>query len=315
MSEQLFETMRVVALPTRTNFRGVTTREVALFRGAAGWSEFSPFLEYSPQECLPWLESAIEAASTLPPQQLRSSIKVNATLPAINEESEIERILGRFPGCKTVKVKVGANIVEDIARLKKVRTIDPAIKIRIDVNGGWTVKDAVQNIHAITDAIGGLEYVEQPVETIEELKKLKVALKGEVRIAGDEILRKAADPFAVNLNEAVDIVMLKVAPLGGITRTLKLAAHHKLPVVVSSALESAIGITTGLQLAAALPILEFDCGLATGSLLSSDVALHQINDGGIQVESFEPNFDGLLVSPERHKWWQDRVMKTWELIA
>ncbi|CAB4873153.1 unannotated protein [freshwater metagenome] len=315
MSAKLFESMRVVALPTRTKFRGVTSREVAIFKGEFGWGEFSPFLEYSPEESAQWLKSAIESATVKPPEKFRNSISVNATLPEVNSEDEIERILGRFPGCRTVKIKVGSDIDADIQRIKAVKKIDSDAKIRIDVNGSWNVAEALSNLKKVQDSIGALEYVEQPVASVGELRELKSALSGEVKITGDEVLRKSANPFEVDLHEAIDILMLKVSPLGGISNSLKLAAHHKLPVVVSSALESAVGISSGLKLAAALPELSFDCGLATGSLMSADIGTHEISNGEILVREIEPNFDGLDVSPERYKWWQDRVMKTWELIA
>jgi O-succinylbenzoate synthase len=315
MSLQLFESMRVVTLPLRSKFRGITTREVALFKGEYGWGEFSPFLEYSPEESVRWLKSAIEAATTPPPIYFRKTISVNATLPAIDSPDEITRILSGFPGCNSVKIKVGEEIDKDIARIKTVKEFAPSAKIRIDVNGGWSVKGALSNIAKIQSTVGSLQYVEQPVASLEELRELKTALKGEVLITGDEILRKSKNPFEVDLSNAVDILMLKVSPLGGIQSALKLADHHKLPVVVSSALESAIGISAGLKLAAALPELNFDCGLATGSLLLADVGLHEIKNGEILVKDVEPIFEGVEVSPDRYKWWQDRVMKTWELIA
>ena len=315
MSVQLFESMRVVELPLRNKFRGITTREVALFKGEFGWGEFSPFLEYSPEESTTWLQSAIESAMTKPLTYFRESIPVNATMPETNSPDDITRILSRFPGCKSVKIKVGHNLKDDIARIRSVKDVVPEAKIRIDVNGGWSVKEAFSNISSIQSALGALEYVEQPVASVDELRELKIALNGQALITGDEVLRKAKDPFGIDLSEAIDILMLKVSPLGGINRALKLAAHHKLPVVVSSGLESAVGISAGLKLAAALPDLTFECGLATGSLMSKDVGVHEIKNGEILVSDIEPNFEGLEVSPERYKWWQDRVMKTWELIA
>jgi O-succinylbenzoate synthase len=315
MSVQLFESMRVVELPLRNKFRGITTREVALFKGEYGWGEFSPFLEYSPEESRTWLQSAIESAMTKPLTYFRKSIPVNATMPETNSPDDIARILSRFPGSKSVKIKVGQDLKDDIARIRSVKDVVPEAKIRIDVNGGWSVKEAFSNISSIQSAIGALEYVEQPVASVEELRELKIALNGQALITGDEVLRKAKDPFGIDLSEAIDILMLKVSPLGGINRALKLAAHHKLPVVVSSGLESAVGISAGLKLAAALPDLTFECGLATGSLMSNDVGVHEIKNGEMLVSDIEPNFEGLEVSPERYKWWQDRVMKTWELIA
>ena len=191
----------------------------------------------------------------------------------------------------------------------------PKAKLRIDVNGNWEVATAITNLNSIYENIGAIEYVEQPCATLAELRELKEKLKVNIPIAGDEVLRKAADPFAVNLEGAVDILALKVQPLGGISRAHQLADHHKLPVVVSSALESAVGINYGLQLAASFADLNFDCGLGTGSLLSSNVANLPIVNGEIEIRDFEPDFGALDVAPDRFEWWKNRVMKTWELIA
>jgi O-succinylbenzoate synthase len=315
MLQELFSTMRVVALPTKTNFRGINIREVALFRGEYGWGEFSPFLEYGYEECTPWLSSAIEAATQPRPHIYRNSIRVNGTIPALNEASDIEKIVDSFPGVDTFKVKVGENLPEDIARLARVRTLRPKAKVRIDVNGNWDVATAVTNLRAIYENIGPLDYVEQPCATVEELRELKQKLKLNIKIAGDEVLRKAADPFAVDLVGAVDIVMLKVQPLGGIARAHKLAKHHNLPVVISSALESAVGINYGLILAASIPEMNFDCGLGTGSLLNADVADLPITNGEIQITDFEPNFNHIEVAPDRFEWWKNRVMKTAEHLV
>ena len=315
MSLELFSTMRVVALPTKTNFRGINIREVALFQGEAGWGEFSPFLEYQPSECVPWLRSAIEAATKPWPELKRKKIKVNGTIPALNVPSDIERIVETFPGVNTFKVKVGDNLSEDIARLTHVRSLRPNAKLRIDVNGSWSVATAITNLRSIYENIGAIEYVEQPCQSVEELCELKAELKVDIPIAGDEVLRKSADPFKVDLSGAVDLLALKVQPLGGIASALKLAQQHNLPIVVSSALESAVGISHGLALAASFNEMNFDCGLATGSLLSANVGDLPIVNGEIEVKRIEPNFEGLEVSPERYKWWQDRLMKTWELIA
>jgi O-succinylbenzoate synthase len=315
MLDDLLATLRVITIPTRTNFRGVTYREVALLQGPQGWGEFSPFLEYGYQESAPWLQCAIEAATKPRPKLYRNSVKVNGTIPALNDPADIEKIVASFPGVETFKVKVGDNLSEDIARLAKVRSLAPKAKLRIDVNGNWDVTTAIINLRSIYENIGAIEYVEQPCSTIEELRELKEKLKVKIPIAGDEVLRKAADPFAVNLEGAIDILALKVQPLGGIARAHKLAEHHKLPIVVSSALESAVGINYGLHLAASFADLNFDCGLGTGSLLSSDVANLPIVNGEIEIRDFEPDFGALEVAPDRYEWWKNRVMKSWELIV
>lgn len=315
MSLELFSTMRVVALPTKTNFRGINIREVALFKGEYGWGEFSPFLEYGYEESAPWLMCAIEAATKPRPKLYRNCVKVNGTIPALNNSAEIERIVASFPGVESFKVKVGDNLSEDIARLAKVRSLRPSAKLRIDVNGNWDVATALTNLRSIYENIGELEYVEQPCATIEELRELKEKLKVNIRIAGDEVLRKASDPFEIDLSGAIDILALKVQPLGGIERAHHLANHHKLPIVVSSALESAVGISHGLALAASFEELNFDCGLGTGSLLSADVAHLPIVNGEIEITDVEPDFAANEVAAGRFEWWENRVMKTWELIA
>jgi len=308
MDQQLLETLRVISLPTKTNFRGISIREVALFKGPHGWGEFSPFLEYGDAEAAQWLASAVEAATTPPPQLFRTSVAVNGTIPALNDPAQLKRVVDSFPGVKSFKVKVGNDPAEDLARVNTIRELKPQAKIRIDVNGLWSVQQAEEFLNSV----GEIEYVEQPCATIEELRELKS--KTSVKIVGDEILRKAVDPFDLDLTGAVDYLMLKVQPLGGIKRAHALAEHHKLPVVVSSALESAIGIKYGLTLAASFPELKFDCGLGTGSLLAHDVATLPIVDGVIQLTEFEPVLDGLDVSAERFDWWKNRIMRTAELL-
>jgi len=314
MDQSLLESLRVVALPTKTNFRGISVREVALFKGEYGWGEFSPFLEYGYEESAPWLASAIEAATKPRPQLFRKSVKVNGTIPATNDKDVINSLIASYSGVKTYKVKVGDNLSEDIVRLARIRSLGRDIKIRIDVNGLWSVKDALTNLYAFYEEVGPFEYVEQPCATIEELRELKASIHIPLKIAVDEVLRKAKDPFAINLDGAADILMLKVQPLGGIARAHEIAQHHNLPVVVSSALESAVGINYGLALAASFEEMEFDCGLATASLLSADVGHLPIVDGEIAIREIEPNFEGLEVSAERYEWWKNRIMKTAELL-
>jgi O-succinylbenzoate synthase len=308
MDQSLLNSLRVVALPTKTNFRGINNREVALFKGEYGWAEFSPFLEYEDAECAPWLACAIEAATQPRPELFRNTINVNGTIPAIDDEKEISQIVDLFPGVKSFKIKVGDDTDLDLARINRVRSLRPDSAIRVDVNGAWTVEQAV----SFLKLAGELEYIEQPCASIEELRELKKRI--DTKIAGDEVLRKATDPFALDLSGAVDILMLKVQPLGGIKRTHDLIDHHQLPVVVSSALESAIGIDYGLVLAGSIENLEYGCGLATGSLLAKDVADIPIIKGQMKISSPTPNFDGLDVSMERFEWWKNRIMRTAELL-
>jgi len=312
MIDQLLASMQVVALPLKSKFRSITVREVALFQGPAGWGEFAPFLEYDDAESSMWLLSAIDAATNPAPMAHRGFIKVNATLPALNSEKEIEELLELFAGCDTVKIKVGENLGEDIVRVARVRALLPKAKLRLDVNGGWNVAEALVALDEIYEEVGPLEYVEQPCATLEELRELKAKLVIDLKIAGDEVIRKAEDPFAINLQDAVDVLMLKVAPLGGITRTREIGVHHKLPMVVSSALECAVGISYGLQLAASLPSLDYACGLATGQLLSADIAELPLKDGELAVHSVSPDAELLAkyaVPVERLTWWQERTKR------
>jgi O-succinylbenzoate synthase len=304
----------VIALPTKTNFRGITVREVALFKGEYGWGEFSPFLEYDDAEASHWLASAIEAATTPRPQLFRTSIAVNGTIPAVNDKTKIEELVNSFPGVETFKVKVGQNLSEDVARLAMIRVLRPKAKLRIDVNGLWSVEDALRNLYTYYENIGPLEYVEQPCATLEELRELKSKIKIPLKIGGDEILRKTDNPFEIDLTGAVDYLMLKVQPLGGIKRAHAIAEHHKLPIVVSSALESAVGIKYGLTLAASFNEMNFDCGLGTGSLLAQDVAHLPIVEGKMEIAEFEPQLDGLDVAPDRFEWWKNRIVRCAELL-
>ena len=318
-NRDLLESMRVFALPTKTNFRGVTLREVALIKGEYGWAEFSPFLEYDDRESSRWLACAFEAATQPRPARLRESIPVNGTIPATNDKNIIDALVDSYNGVTTYKVKVGDNLSEDIVRLARIRSLGRNIKIRIDVNGLWSVKDALTNLYAFYEEVGPFEYVEQPCATLDELRELKSSINIPLKIAVDEVIRKTEDPFALNLEGAADIVMLKVQPLGGITRSLAIAEHHKLPVVVSSALESAVGINYGLELAASIPRLDFDCGLATGSLLAADVAELPIVNGSIAVTDFEldldhPDMHQYEVAPDRLEWWKNRAMRASEFI-
>ena len=312
MLKEILATLQVLSLPTRTNFRSITKREIALFKGPNGWGEFSPFLEYEKEESAYWLASGIEAAFGELPKPLRSEIQINATLPAVDSKLDIEKILSWYPGATVVKIKIGEDLTADINRIENTLAVNPNLKIRLDVNGSWSVKQAETAVDQIISRIGieKLEYIEQPVSTLEELRQLQLP----VPVVGDEVIRKAKDPFDIDLNGAIDILMLKVAPLGGINRAINIAAHHKLPVVVSSALESAVGISHGLKLAASVPQLNFACGLATGKLLANDVAELSINDGRMKVETVIPS--GMLnfqASPERITWWKNRIRDSFEV--
>jgi o-succinylbenzoate synthase len=261
--------LRAFAIPMRTRFRGITVREGALIEGPAGWAEFSPFAEYGPRECARWLACALEAAWDGWPAPRRDQVPVNVTVPAVGPE-QAHRIVAAS-GCRTAKVKVaerGQPASADIERVAAVRdALGPGGRIRVDANGGWDVDTAARMLGQLSRS--GLEYAEQPCPTLDELAALRKRV--DVPVAADESIRRAEDPLAVRAAGAADIVVLKAQPLGGVRGALRIADACGLPVVVSSAVESSVGLAAGVALAAALPELPYACGLATMSLLTGDV--------------------------------------------
>jgi o-succinylbenzoate synthase len=312
----LLQRLHVVALPMRVRFRGITTREVALIEGPQGWGEFAPFLEYQPPEASAWLASAIQAAYRKPPPVRRDRIPINATVPAVGVE-QVPEVLARFPGARTAKVKVaepGQRLADDVDRVNAVRAQVPAV--RVDANGGWSVEQAAEAAAALT-VDGPLEYLEQPCATVEELAELRRRV--DVPVAADESIRKADDPLHVVRAHAADIAVLKVAPLGGVWALLDIAAQIDIPVVVSSALDSAVGIEWGLRAAAALPQLAHACGLGTGRLFVEDVAAPAVFvDGELPVARVTPDparLQSLAAPPERRQWWIDRITACHALLT
>jgi o-succinylbenzoate synthase len=263
----------VWSVSLRTRFRGITVREGVLLRGTAGWGEWSPFLEYPAEVAEPWLRCAEEAAAGDWPTPVRQSVPVNVTVPAVGPSQAHEIAL--VGGCTTAKVKVaepGQTLGDDEARLEAVRgALGPGGRIRVDANGLWGVDEAIRAIRLLDRAAGGLEYVEQPCAEVEELAAVRRAV--DVPIAADESIRRAEDPYRVRDLEAADIAVLKVQPLGGVRACLRIAEDIGLPVVVSSALETSVGIAAGVALAAALPDLPYACGLSTVQLLTDDLVL------------------------------------------
>jgi O-succinylbenzoate synthase len=303
----------VYSIPMTTRFRGIDVREGVLLRGDAGWGEFSPFLEYDAETARPWLAAAREAADVGWPDPVRSEVSVNVTVPACDPERAREIVLASH-GCRTAKVKVaerGQLMAHDQARLEAVRdALGPDGLIRIDANGGWSVDEAVALVPLLDRAAGGLEYVEQPVATVEDLALVRRRI--DVPFAADESFRRVEDPYRVRDLQAADIAVLKVQPLGGVRACLRIAEDIGLPVVVSSALETSIGIAAGVALAAALPELRHACGLATVQLLAGDVVDDSLLpvDGVLPVR--RPDVSAALLDrwgagPDRVAHWADRL--------
>ena len=314
--------LAVFAVPLTTRFRGITVREGVLLRGEAGWGEFSPFLEYDDPTAAPWLACAREAADRGWPAPVRDRVPVNVTVPACGPE-EAHAIV-RAGGCRTAKVKVaerGQDPTQDEARLEAVRdaldAVGPGGLVRVDANGGWDVEEACRRIPVLERAAGGLEYVEQPVATVEDLALVRRRVS--VPIAADESIRRAADPYRVRDLGAADVAVLKVQPLGGVRACLRIAEDIGMPVVVSSAVESSVGIAAGVALAAALPELHHACGLATVQLLTDDVARHPLLpvDGELPVGPAEVDparLARLAADPDRADHWGQRLTRVAALL-
>ena len=320
--DELRESARVVALPMAARFRGIEVREALLLRGPAGWTEFSPFAEYADAEASTWLASAIEFGWSEPPTAVRHEIGVNATVPAIATE-RVPEVLARFEGCRTAKVKVaerGQSLADDIARVRIVRELlGPEGRVRIDVNAAWNVDEAEHAIHALAEY--DLEYVEQPCASIAELAEVRRRIKHMgIPITADESVRRAEDPLAVARAGAADIIVIKAQPLGGLRRALAIVAEAGLPAVVSSAVDTSIGLSMGAALAAALPSLDYDCGLGTSSLFVEDIAVPAVRpvNGRIAVGRVEPDparLDELAAPAERRDWWLSRLERCHAVLA
>lgn len=307
--------LRAFAIPMPVRFRGVTVREGALIEGPGGWGEFSPFAEYGSRECARWLASALEAAAGTWPAPVRGQVPVNVTVPAVGPEHAMRIVAGS--GCRTAKVKVaekGQTEADDIARVEAVReAIGPAGKVRVDANGGWEPGQAVRMLRRLSQF--GLEYAEQPCASLEELAEVRRGV--DVPVAADESIRRATDPLRVRAAGAADIVVLKVQPLGGVRAALQVAEACGLPVVVSSAVDTSVGLAAGVALAAALPELPYACGLGTMSLLAGDVTAEPLVavDGELPVRRPVVDLDQLARFEADPEPWRARAAAAAEFLG
>ena len=284
--------MITYSIGLKNKFRGITVREGMLFEGPAGWAEWSPFLDYDDATCVPWLRAAREAAVDGWPAPVRDVVPVNCTVPAVSPSKAAEIV--RASGCGTAKVKVaepGQTLADDLARVEAVRDAIGAGRVRIDANGAWSVDEAVKNLKEL--ARFDLEYVEQPCAAVEELAEVR---------------------------RRTDVLVLKVAPLRGVRPALAIAAECGLPVVVSSALDTSVGIAAGVALAAALPGLPYACGLATTSLMGGDVVTASLDGHGgfLRPGSVEPDpelLERYAAPADRQDWWLARLARCTELVA
>ncbi len=320
--DDLLDRAHVVALPLAARFRGVETREAVVIEGPQGWTEFSPFVEYDDREAATWLAAAIEFGWMPLPAPVRDRIAVNATVPAV-AAAEVAEVLARYDGCRTAKVKVaerGQRLEDDVARVRAVREAMGAEgRVRVDANGGWNLDEAERALHALAEF--DLEYAEQPCSSVDELAELRRRLADwDIPIAADESVRKADDPLAVARAGAADLIVIKAQPLGGVHRALRIVGEAGLPAVVSSALDTSIGLSMGVALAASLPRLDYDCGLATSSLFTADVVAPPLRaQGGTlpvgRLDADPAALEGQKASPERTRWWLDRVRRCHGILA
>lgn len=299
--------LQVVSIPVKNTFRGIKSREIALFEGPAGWSEFSPFLEYDNKQSATWMKAALEAATKPAPTPLRNEVMVNATLPNI-KPGEVEKVLSNFDGCTTIKIKINDFMIDKELLIQSLKHV-PNARFRLDINGGWTLDEAIVNLKNYEGEFAGLiDYVEQPCIDIADLKVLKNETG--IKIAVDESIRKFLGSDLTKLKDVADIAVIKWAPSGGINSALDLIKQISLPVVVSSALDSSVGISHGLALACAIPNLYGACGLATVALLEGDVTSDSLlaSKGVIANRKITPDrISEFKVDNQRQKWWQDRA--------
>ena len=319
--EEVLEQLAVVDIPMNVTFRGVNHRQSALIRGPRGWGEFAPFLEYGDEEAAAWLACALEAAWLPALEPVRESIPLNATLPAVPAE-RVPEVLARYDGTiRELKIKVaekGQSLADDVARVAAAREALPEARLKIDANMGYTLYGALEALRKLCEY--GLLYAEQPVATVEDMATLRYAVAKEglpVRIAADESIRKAEDPLRVARANAADLI--KAAPLGGVRRALAIVGQAQLPAVVSSALETSVGIATGAALAASLPTLKYGCGLGTVSLMTEDVTEDSMiaHDGIMRVRAVEPDpqrLERLAADEPTRRWWAERVSRCYRVL-
>ena len=325
---ELLAAAHVVTLPMRVRFRGVSEREAVLLQGPGGWAEWAPFPEYDDADAARWLTAAVELGWGQTTAAVRTDVGVNATVPAVDAE-QVGEVLARYDGCRTAKVKVaeaGQTLADDIARVTQVRRVmGLGARVRVDANGAWSVEEAVEALTALAPL--DLEYAEQPCASVEELASLRLALARagvDVPVAADESIRRAEDPLRVAREGAADLVVVKVAPLGGVARALEVVEACGLPAVVSSALDTSVGLAAGVLLAAALPRLDHDCGLGTAALLAADVVPEPLlpRAGALTTDqaaaarrSVDPaRLTAYRSSAEREIWWRARLARAHALL-
>jgi len=333
--EEIAEAASPFALPLKAKFRNTTTRTGVLIAGSTGWGEFAPFPEYDDVVSGKWLAGALESAFGKFPEKVRSSIPINAIIPILDVASTrtaVTNAVANF-GMTTIKVKVNDgsadSLASDLERITTVRetlnTLGITGKIRIDVNGSWSAAEAIVNLEKIVGAADGLDYVEQPCQSFSELAKLKGAMQSwttPVRIAVDESIRMSDSVDIEAIQEIADVAVLKAIPVGGVAAALEIANAIDLPVVVSGSLDTSVGLSSGIALAACVPNLYGACGLGTGLLFRQDLVVETTlpTAGEIPVRRTAPDSHllsqaGATVSSDEREWWRNRIIRAWHTSA
>lgn len=308
-----FDRSPVFAIPTVEPVGGLTVREGILIEGPQGWGEFSPLPHAGALGR--WLTAATEPGTVGWPDPVRGRVPIAISIPAV--DAARAREIAAASGCRTAAVEVGTGrLADDLDRVRAVLDgLGTGGVIRCDAKGRWEPDTAVSAIVALDRAAGGLEFVTQPCRTVDELAEVRRRV--EVPIAAGESIREADDLSDLRLGDAADIAVLATGPLGGARRALRVAESCGLPCVVSSTLETTIGLAAGLALAGALPELRFACELGTRVFLAGDVVADSRSltavDGYLPVAPMPPaprrsQLERYAVTdPTRLAWWRDRL--------
>ncbi len=316
--DELIDIAHPFKVDLKSEFGGVNSREGLIFRGPNGFGEFAPFKHHRPEHAAFWLAAAIEMAFDPVIEIERREIPINAIIPmvSISETTEyVEQALDQ--GIRCFKVKCGSeDFADDFARVMAVRENTELSSIRIDVNGKWDVQQAKDRIFEL-NAFATLEYVEQPVKTIEEMKQLRNFV--DVPLAIDEGIRLSEGLNPKELQMAADIAILKAIPSGGVRRALELAEIIDMPIVVSGSMDTSVGLVAGLKLASNVKELYGACGLGTGNLLATDLAKTVVPTGGkIEVITVYPDEEKLtsarITDEASIDYWNNMLVNCYELL-
>ena len=213
----------------------------------------------------------------------RASVPVNALVPRVPIAEAIAWARDAWRrGIRTFKIK-SSDRDADAALLGALRgAFGPAALLRIDANGSWTVEEAIARIRALAPL--DLEYVEEPVKPGDLTGMARVARETGVRLAADEDARDAEAVRLIAASGAARIIVVKLAVAGGIAGAMEILQASEaagLGVVITSRMDTSIGIAAALHLAASAKSLAGACGLATRDHLADDVTANppRVEDG------------------------------------